>query len=529
MTLAAQAQEFGGRVLMASDFAPTDMITLSQYNYIYGTARSSAMGGAFSSLGADMASMTLNPAGLGMYLRSEASISLSYAPTSMSNTFQNGKYTYKSDRFLFNNAGAAINVFQGGSALTSVTLGFGYNVLANFYGVGTVGLDNQSLTIGDVFAQSVKGIPNTDLRTASIPWYNNRIQPNEWGGTLAYQTWLIDNPSGSTSLYEVPQVGNGVKNNGFLKSWRDGYVSEYSFAMGMNFSNVVYFGLSIGLQDIYYEALEQYEEEYINNPLEMNGLYYDQRTMMAGTGVNAKFGVIVRPLDMLRLGISVQTPTRISVDRVYNAEMTTFATPAAEPDENIPTFADTYDLEYTYKFNTPARLNVGASVTLGEYGILSVDYEKVWYDKLRLRDKDSGVNQDFADDAAEFHRAADNVRAGIELRPSTAFSVRGGFGYYGSPLADKDIIPNNPVATETYTYSAGLGYRFRSVSFDLTYSHLKSNYSAYDLWYYNGEDNDGTVRTFGQGLDGSQADATPDYISQLRKQHNIIFTASWRF
>ena len=46
---------------------PSDLFELSQTTFSLGTARSMAMAGAFTSLGADLTSMAINPAGLGMY------------------------------------------------------------------------------------------------------------------------------------------------------------------------------------------------------------------------------------------------------------------------------------------------------------------------------------------------------------------------------------------------------------------------------------------------------------------------------
>ena len=43
---------------------PSDLFELSQTTFSLGTARSMAMAGAFTSLGADLTSMAINPAGL---------------------------------------------------------------------------------------------------------------------------------------------------------------------------------------------------------------------------------------------------------------------------------------------------------------------------------------------------------------------------------------------------------------------------------------------------------------------------------
>lgn len=75
--LAAQTPpqyEFGGLAMSADALSTADLFSLSQQSFNFGTARSMAMGGAFTSLGADQASMVINPAGLGMYNRGEIAV-----------------------------------------------------------------------------------------------------------------------------------------------------------------------------------------------------------------------------------------------------------------------------------------------------------------------------------------------------------------------------------------------------------------------------------------------------------------------
>ncbi|MGL6022129.1 MAG: hypothetical protein ACRC0A_03375, partial [Chitinophagaceae bacterium] len=49
----------------------TDALTFSQTSEGYATARAIAMGGALASLGADLSSLSYNPAGLAMYRNNE--------------------------------------------------------------------------------------------------------------------------------------------------------------------------------------------------------------------------------------------------------------------------------------------------------------------------------------------------------------------------------------------------------------------------------------------------------------------------
>ena len=68
-----QNLEFGGLTYNNDLMMSTDFAALSR-SHPFGTARVMGMGGAFTSLGADLSSMSINPAGLGMYRRNEFSL-----------------------------------------------------------------------------------------------------------------------------------------------------------------------------------------------------------------------------------------------------------------------------------------------------------------------------------------------------------------------------------------------------------------------------------------------------------------------
>ena len=70
----AQSVNFGGTTFNNDIIGWYDLYNLSFTSHNYGTARSMAMGNAFTALGADMVSASLNPAGIGMYVGSDVSI-----------------------------------------------------------------------------------------------------------------------------------------------------------------------------------------------------------------------------------------------------------------------------------------------------------------------------------------------------------------------------------------------------------------------------------------------------------------------
>ena len=100
--------EFGGSVLNHDMLWATDLAQLSQ-THVFGTARVMGMGGAFTSLGADLSSMSLNPAGLGMYRRNEISLT-PLVPMAKASTAGTASWKGNSkSQFAFANVGVALN------------------------------------------------------------------------------------------------------------------------------------------------------------------------------------------------------------------------------------------------------------------------------------------------------------------------------------------------------------------------------------------------------------------------------------
>ena len=63
-----------------------DALRYSQLNPV-GTARFSAMGGAFGALGGDMSSLSVNPAGIGVFTRSTGSVTLGILSATTDGTY----------------------------------------------------------------------------------------------------------------------------------------------------------------------------------------------------------------------------------------------------------------------------------------------------------------------------------------------------------------------------------------------------------------------------------------------------------
>lgn len=185
---AASAQsttyDTGGVAIDPHSISAMDLFNLSQTQFNFGSARSAAMAGAFTLLGADMSSMSINPAGLGMYRHNEIAISpmMSF---SRSNTDAVAFEKSNGNRFSVGNIGFVLKLRESAKGVTAINLGFGYNRLADFnyrYSLASYG---QSASIADTFARQLQrsGVQSNRLNNDQFSWAN--LDPSLWGARSA--------------------------------------------------------------------------------------------------------------------------------------------------------------------------------------------------------------------------------------------------------------------------------------------------------------------------------------------------------
>ena len=190
--------EFGGSVLNHDMLWATDLAQLSQ-THVFGTARVMGMGGAFTSLGADLSSMSLNPAGLGMYRRNEISLT-PLVPMAKASTAGTASWKGNSkSQFAFANVGVALNVFESSrSSLTSLTLGIGMNRIADFnsrYSFSSESRydpdrpDRLMPTIADIFSQQMNNFGVRPDREAEGGGPNGPVPVDAWNPNVWPAYW----------------------------------------------------------------------------------------------------------------------------------------------------------------------------------------------------------------------------------------------------------------------------------------------------------------------------------------------------
>ncbi len=498
-TASAQYYKIGGMMMDHDGMMSSDMFSLSQVNFGFGTARSMAMAGAFTSLGADASSMGINPAGLGMYRHNEITLSPVISLTSTKNNAQNWGNNEQS-RFAMSNFAAVIKLQESASGgLVSANFAIGMNRIADFnYRMGYTSHSAPSASpyrsINDAFIRQLgqgglfpnsQGILNYDYADSYF-----------WGGALAYNNYLIDAYKDEFGDYwtSADRLGANAGVGHTVEEQSRGSINEIDFAFGFNFNNNLYVGATFGIQSVRQKRQLYYGEDYIYNgqtPVYSDGeplaapaewMDYNQAIELRGVGINLKVGMVYRPIESIRLGLAVHTPTAYSLERTYQAYMAS----------NFNTIGDTTRPledagENSWEFYSPTRLMLGASYTLGRWAVFSVDYERTWYNGIRVNNIPGGfdISQDaYRTEFTNNYKGANTLRAGIEVKPLPILSLRVGYGLQGSALRNaKDLYYNAPTVYKTDCMSAGLGLAFGRVSFDFAYQHLKYHRTEYLLYY----------------------------------------------
>lgn len=532
----AQSNATTGLVFDRDILSAPSINSFAQRDYM-GTARSMAMGGAFTSLGADMASLGVNPAGFGMYQHNDISVTFGLGVHRAENSGVLGadNNLNSQTRFSVNNIGASFKVYEGTGDLLAINFAFGYNKVADYnYNLNYHGASGNA-SIADAFADIANrnglGINSDNHICDQAGYADYDMNPYYWSTALAYKGRLINRVGNS---WYPDEIGANASIDQFSRVKSRGSAGEFSLAVGFNVKNILYIGASLDIQSIsriqtiYYGENISYAEGAAPDPTAMpyqlREFTLAQQMRVSGTGVGAKFGVVVRPVKSLRIGFAVHTPTYYSVSYSYKGAIDSVCNSAGTNPENynlvggkLYASADTPELtdsgSYGWEFTTPTRLLAGISYTISKYAIISADYE---YDAFRAtRITSAPLNYDFINSDLKYgFRNQHIVRAGIEAKPLPIMALRVGGGYLWRVTNDKDPIFTEPVRNGGWYCSAGLGFRVsRVVSIDVAYQFRHNDYTKYDTYYSENDLGVNSSPIYGLDVDN----------------HNVALTFGFRF
>ena len=532
-TIKAQGFDSGGLVIDPSTVTVFDMFNTATTQFSQSTARSAAMAGAMTSLGADASSMSINPAGMGMYRNNEITftpmVSLSHSATSAA-AFEGNK----SSRFCVGNFGLVAKIRESSTGIIAINMGLSYNRLADFnhkYSFANSGAAGNS-SIADVFAgQLTAGHITSQLFKSSYDgsgafrW--DRFDPTYWGATLGYKTGLINDANGT---WGRDMVASDAATESYTTVESRGSAGEWAWSLGINFDSKFYLGFTLSAATINRERRVYYGESY-NYTTEpelnyrMDYFNYDQVAHMKGSGVNFKVGAIYTPIKDLRIGVAFHTPTLYNITYTYQAGMTSEVKALNNVDDYQldnqgyirPAFSELTDKlidegDYSWKYTTPTRLLLGASYTFAKQLILSVDYERDWYNTMRM--KNSPYGPLYKEYILDTFKGSNTVRVGAEWRFIPQMAVRVGYGVWSGALRDNNQIYSSPVIYRTEYCSAGVGIALsNNFSIDFAYQCYTNDMTPYKSFY---------------GFD-SVVDFASQSVNTSITKHNLMLTLGVHF
>ena len=487
-----------------------DVLQMSQTE-LRGTSRFQSMAGAFGALGGDLSTLTQNPAGIGVYRSSDLGVTLSLD----FNSTKAGINKLNETKFNVNNVGYVGAIRLNSESVPNLNFGFTYNRIQSFNRHYVGGVANIPTSMSNFVADEFVNVPGyTD---GDLYWdedynpYFDGYAP--WAAVTMFDMTTqnggyvgIINSNGD---YMQGLFGDGTAADAYYSVDESGHADEYNIAFGGNIANKLYFGLDFGILDLDFKSTQTYEEEMDNpyvmaddidlfeSPIVSDNTYarwgLTNYLHSEGTGVNFKFGLIWKPVQALRIGAAFHTPTYYDMRDTY---LVSAKLHAYQDDELLyrasKSSNDGYRYSGTYTIKTPWHFMGSVAGVIGTNGILSLDYEYVANETMRIGDDRNNDYPDVTDNVKAYFKPSHIIRVGGEYRVTPNFSLRAGYSYkttqvekgvdeYEYNIATVGTNPAYQYDNAVHNITAGIGYRYQKFYADLAYVHKmrKSVYNAF--------------------------------------------------
>lgn len=422
-----------------------------------GTARTVGAGNAFGSVGADMGSLSVNPAGIGLYRATDMSVTPAITIANNEALFNGSTKNQKSTRVSLNQAGIVFTKLfkQNNSSqfsfnstrLQSFSFAVNYQRQTAFSRSQNFEGYNPNNSAMDVYAYYL----NATQQPLTTAYYPVEL-------LMAYQAYLLNYDSTSGNYYSG--IPSRVSQSGQVS--KRGGIDQVDFTLGGNLNDKFYFGAGLGIGILTYFDNSYFEEyPFKDTATSWNGYTLQTTLRTTGVGVNARFGFIYRPASWVRIGLAYQIPTFYSVTETYSASLN------AGYDTAYFSFGAEVE-PLTYRFHTPMKGTLSTSFYIKQHGFFSVDYEFLNYGGTRYnfgsnyKDFSKSIN----DDARSTYTFGHNLRVGFEGAYKT-LRVRTGYTYQSTPYKkDKQL---KSFIEDKHSASVGLGYRGKRFYADAAY------------------------------------------------------------
>ena len=487
-------------------------------NDLNGTARYVGMGGAMEALGADISTMSTNPAGVGLFRKSKVDGSLSVTSQEKYKSFGNADKTALS----FDQLGIVYSMKQwNGSYLN---FGFNYHKSRNFNQIlGAASALNGASQNKLTYLKLSKGVVEStnDLNYTQVDYL--------YDSHLIGEDGEIDGKPVRTYYYYPAD-------RYIFDSGDKGYIGEYDFNVSGNLGNRWYLGLTVGIHDVHYNGYSEYAEHLEENAEGIDNMALIDSRKITGTGFDVKLGAIFRPIESspFRIGAYIHTPTFYDLT-TSNYTVLTDGKDAFNSSESL-----------SFKVNTPWKFGLSLGHTVDNVLALGVTYEYADYGSMDSREKDGSYYDSWYGDYYETSssdksmnrhtertlKGVHTLKVGGEVKVTPHLAVRAGYNYLSGMYDMNDGYKDGTIYSQGSYYASqtaytnwkatnrltcGVGYSFNNFNIDFAYQYSTTKGEFHPFMNYFA------------GADEPENNNVASGVDVKNNRHQFLMTVGYRF
>jgi hypothetical protein len=436
---------------------------------LHGTARFTAMSGAFGALGGDLSAMNVNPAGSAVFINNQFAFTMGNYDTKNKSNYFDTATSANDNSFDLNQAGGLF-VFKNrnpNSDWRKFSMAVNYENTNNYdnalFSAGTSPVNS----VANYFLSYANGIPLSVLQDSKYANLNHGAQQ----AFLGYQGYIInpvtETPNNSSYTSNVRSGGNYYQEN---SGYSSGYNGKLTFNSGLQYKEKLYFGINLNSHFTdYIQNTNFYESN--NNPLDLNyevkNLNFSNNLHTYGAGFSFQVGAIAKITNEIRFGLAYESPTWYYLQDEFSQRLSSVSSNTVDvlpPDVVDPLVINYYA---PYDLRTPGSFTVSTAYVFGKSGLISLDYKYKDYGCTEFSPENDPYYRGLNSSIQNKLGVSNEVRVGAEYKIEN-FRLRGGYRFEGSPYKDSVTIG------DLNSFSGGLGYSFGSIKLDLAYTYAHS-------------------------------------------------------
>lgn len=465
------------------------ILSLDELN---GTARFKGLGGVNTALGGDISSISGNPAGLGFFGQSDASISFNMLNNSNKVNYFGQQTNRNHSTFGLENAGIVLQfptAYDENIGWQNFNIGVSINRQNNY---------NDKVVYNGINDQ------NTVVHYLTDVMYDSPSFASDFKNSFLVEQFANPSEGYFPTVLEADPKGQQIQNIA------GGYKYLTNFAVGANYSHKFYIGAGVGLLSYKNTYDSQISERgwtkrgdeiaadkpntdfakpgtLANKYTDINYSITDRMlSESSGYGANFSFGMIFKPTWDWNIGVNFVSPTwtTVTYDDYIDNEVRYFKDEDSNTDLHPSYTSGPRGMSSDYSIISPWKAAVGLTKFFGR-GLISADAEFVDYGSIKYVDEStSGASSDESainNDLKSIYKGSFNLRVGAEYVITDQLTGRAGFNYRASPYKDSD--KGSSIA------SLGLGYIFPNAMYlDLTamqyqsVTYYNSPYTLSEVW-----------------------------------------------